>query len=277
MRRCVMGKIWFTVFNVKVTTRAYIIKIQLFLLYLLNFWSICNQTWLDSTASEARVSWGKNCISGFKVKVTVMVQDISKCLSVWYLLNCRSFWYPTWYGNAASWIRVPCRKNNCLLSSRSRAQQGLMWSKYDSFYYIFWTVDSLATKLGLVLHDHKPKCFVKKERKKDHCIQGQGHSEGSKCQCLSRWYLLHCPTFCYQTWYWDASPRAGMRAKDWFAIFKVKVAATAHMIKIWLFLLYFLNCWFLGNQTWSDDTSECPMKKIGLLHSRSRSQRRVKI
>ena len=35
--------------------------------------------------------------------------------------------------------------------------------------------------------------------------------------------------------------------KDWFAIFKVKVTARAHMIKIWLFLLYFLNCWFLGN------------------------------
>ena len=28
-----------------------------------------------------------------------------------------------------------------------------------------------------------------------------------------------------------------------------------HMIKMWLFLLYFLDCWFLGNQTWSDYTS----------------------
>ena len=30
--------------------------------------------------------------------------------------------------------------------------------------------------------------------------------------------------------------------KDWFAIFKVKVTERAHMIKIWQFLLYLLNC-----------------------------------
>ena len=53
----------------------------------------------------------------------------------------------------------------------------------------------------------------------------------------------------------------------------------AHIIKIWLFLLYFLNCWFLGNQTWSDDTpseARVSYEKNGLLHSGSRSQKRVK-
>ena len=50
-RRCVMGKNWFIIFSVKVTARAYLIKIWLFLLYLLNCWSVCNQTWFDSTAS----------------------------------------------------------------------------------------------------------------------------------------------------------------------------------------------------------------------------------
>ena len=49
----------------------------------------------------------------------------------------------------------------CLLSSRSRAQQGLMWSKYDSFYCIFWTVDSLTTKLCLMIQHYKPECIVK--------------------------------------------------------------------------------------------------------------------
>ena len=44
MRRCVMQKNWFTSFSVKVTARVYIIKIWLFLLYLLNCWSVCNQT-----------------------------------------------------------------------------------------------------------------------------------------------------------------------------------------------------------------------------------------
>ena len=51
MSQSVCEKNWFTVFNVKVTVRAYIIKILLFLLYLLNCWSVCNQTLFDSTAS----------------------------------------------------------------------------------------------------------------------------------------------------------------------------------------------------------------------------------
>ena len=46
-----------------------------------------------------------------------------------------------------------------LLSSRLRSQLGLIWSKCDFFYYIFWTVDSLGTKLGLMIHHHKPDCF----------------------------------------------------------------------------------------------------------------------
>ena len=32
-----------------------------------------------------------------------------------------------------------------------------------------------------------------------------------------------------------------------FAVIKMKVKARAHVIKIWLFLLYLLNCWFLCN------------------------------
>ena len=40
----------------------------------------------------------------------------------------------------------------CVLSSRLRSQQGFLWSKYDSFYYIFWTVDSLRTKLDLMIY-----------------------------------------------------------------------------------------------------------------------------
>ena len=49
MRQCVMQKNCFIIFNFKVTARAYIIKIWLFLLNLLNCWSVCNKTWFDST------------------------------------------------------------------------------------------------------------------------------------------------------------------------------------------------------------------------------------
>ena len=48
MRRCMMWKNWFTIFNVKVTAKAYIIKIWL---YRLNCWSVCNQTWFGRTPS----------------------------------------------------------------------------------------------------------------------------------------------------------------------------------------------------------------------------------
>ena len=40
----------FTIFNIKVTARAYK-KRDFFLLYLLNWWSVCNQTWFGGTAS----------------------------------------------------------------------------------------------------------------------------------------------------------------------------------------------------------------------------------
>ena len=35
-------------------------------------------------------------------------------------------------------------------------------SKYDNFYCIFLTTDSFATKLGLIVHYHKPECFMEK-------------------------------------------------------------------------------------------------------------------
>ena len=38
------------------------------------------------------------------------------------------------------------------------------------------TGDCLASKRGLMVHHHKPECFM--GEKKDYCIQCQGHSEG---------------------------------------------------------------------------------------------------
>ena len=78
-----MQKNWVIVFNFKVTLRAYVIKIGLFLLCLLKCWSICKQTWFDSTASYTGVSRGKIGITVFKVKVTAKVQNVRECLSGW--------------------------------------------------------------------------------------------------------------------------------------------------------------------------------------------------
>ena len=68
-----------------------------------------NLVWWYIIKSQS-VLWKKKLISAFRLKVTVKVQNVSECVSGWYLLNCRSFWYQIWYGNAASWVRVLCRK-----------------------------------------------------------------------------------------------------------------------------------------------------------------------
>ena len=98
------------------------------------------------------------------------------------------------------------QKEKSLLFSAS--QQGLIWSKYDSFFYIFSTVDSLAMELCLMIHRHKP-CVLWKTL--DYCIDG--HNEGSNVNVCEDDDLINCQTVCYQTWYCDASSWAGMHAK----------------------------------------------------------------
>ena len=58
MKQSVIQKNWLTV--TKVTVRSCIIKMWLFLLYLVNGWSVYNQTWFDSIASYAGVSCKQN-------------------------------------------------------------------------------------------------------------------------------------------------------------------------------------------------------------------------
>ena len=136
----VMQKNWLTVFSVKVTltARAYIIKIWLFLLYLLKCWSVCHQTWFDGTASQARVSCGKMRLllsrsrsqGRFTTSVNVCLDNIfSVCLvvSAQHLLNCSTIFFSnqTWYDGVLSWSEVSCGKIGSL-SSVSRSQWGLI-------------------------------------------------------------------------------------------------------------------------------------------------------
>ena len=64
-------------------------------------------------------------------------------------------------------------KRISLLFSRSRSQQRLIWSKYDSFYYICRSADQFASKLGFMVHYCKPVCL---REKLDWC-QGQQNSK----------------------------------------------------------------------------------------------------
>ena len=80
MCQSVMQKILFAVFKVKVTVRAYMIEIWLFLLHLLNCKSLATKLGLmvHHHTPECPV---KKLITAFKVKVTVMVQmSMDVCL-----------------------------------------------------------------------------------------------------------------------------------------------------------------------------------------------------
>ena len=60
--------------------------------------------------------------------------------------------------------------------------QGHSEGLYNQNFTIFTlssTAGSFSTKLGLLVQHHKPECSVEKL---DYCVQGQGHSEDSKCQ-----------------------------------------------------------------------------------------------
>ena len=120
-----------------------------------------NLVWLYNIISQNVLL--KNGITAFKVKVTTKVQNVSECLSRLYFLNHRAFCYQIWYGDAASWARVSCRNFIAVVAIfKVKVTVRVIWSKYDSFYYIFWTVDCLATKLGLMIHYHKPEYQMKK-------------------------------------------------------------------------------------------------------------------
>ena len=115
------------------------------------------------------------------------------------------------------------------------------------------------------------------EKKLYYCIQGQGHSEGSKCQCPD-YIFLNCQN-CYKTLYCDASSWARMLCKK-IAYFKAKVTAMTHMIKVWQFLQSVLNCWSFHYQTLFEGTllyARVSYEEIGLLCSRSRSQQNFKM
>ena len=127
MRWCVLQKNWFTIFSVKVTARAYIIKMGLCLESLLNCWSIGSQTWFDSTAFYARVSCLKMGLlysrsrSQQRFKMTVC-----PIVSAQYLLNSSTiyfFFLPNFVLMYSIISQSILWKKMELLGSKSRSQR----------------------------------------------------------------------------------------------------------------------------------------------------------
>ena len=176
---------------------------------------------------------GKKLITVFKVKVTGKVQNVNECLSRWYLLNATHFVTKLvmvkHYNESECW----CKKIG-LLSSRSRSHQGLIWSKCDSFYYIFWTADPFATKFCFVVLYLKPESVLWRNWTAVLEVKVTAELQNIN-ECLSRQYLLNSWSFYYQTWCRNALSWARVSfKKDLFAVFKVKITVKDHIIKIWL-------------------------------------------
>ena len=95
-----------------------------------------------------------------------------------------------------------------LLSTRSRSQWGLMrraykfiHSTYYCLYYIFWTNDSFATKLSVVVDiinwNVQWKYWVALFKV---TVTPNVHNFS---WCLFKWYFMNCWTFHNQIWYGD--------------------------------------------------------------------------
>ena len=138
----------------------------------------------------------KDWFAAFKVKVTVMDHIIKVWLSntfsellIFLQLNL------VWWHIIVGWI-VLWKDCIALLWSWSRTQEGFKIPMKVFLDNISSTAEPFVTKLGMVIHHHRPECLV---RRLVCCLQGQGHSEGSYNRIgLFLPYLLNCWSFCNQ-------------------------------------------------------------------------------
>ena len=131
------------------------------------------------------------------------VPNVNECLSGWYFLNYRTFLSPNLVLLCSIMSQSVMWKKNCCccyLQGQSHSE-----GSYDQNMI-------LSTLYSELLTPWQPNLvwwyiIISQSvlwKKLDYCFQGQGHREGSKCSCLSKWCLLTHQTFCFQTWYCDA-------------------------------------------------------------------------
>ena len=168
----------FAVFKVTVTARAHIIKILLWLLYLLNCWFFGNQSWSDYRLSYAKASCGKIGLlhsrsrSQRRVKMSIFIQmTFSKPPNI--LL-------PNW----VLWCIImgwSVMQKKLFVMFKVKVTAAALMIKIWQFLLYLLNCWSFSTKRGLMVHYHKPECLMKKL---DYCVQGQGHGKIAKCQWL---------------------------------------------------------------------------------------------
>ena len=146
----VLQKTCFAIFKVKVTASAYIIKIRLFLLYLINLWSVCNWTWFDGTSSEVGMSCkkleccvqGQSYSKGLKCQQNVCPDNI--CWTIQPFI-AKLEWCCITMSLSVMW-----KKWFAFFKVKVTARAYLIWIWLFLFYWVIWTADPFAAKLGLM-------------------------------------------------------------------------------------------------------------------------------
>ena len=145
------------------------------------------------------------------------------------------------------------RSKKCLLSSRTRSQQGLI-SKYYSDYYIFWTADSLATKLGLMIGYHTARVSGGKIGLLHSRSRSQRRVKMSENVCpddifwSAEHFVTNLGSVCVH------HHELERHAKRLFCYFQDQGHSKVLYDQNMTVLLYLLNCWSFCCQTWFGST-----------------------
>ena len=177
----------------------------------------------------------------------------NECLSGQYLLNQRIFCHQTWYGHTA--LKAKCCAEKLVHCVQCQGHS-------EGLYNQNMTISVVSSKLLVVCN----QTWFDRTASEAGVFCGK---MGLLCsRSRSQWWFEMSVNVSVDNIFWITAhfvTKFGMVMQHHepesyghfvvVAIFKVKVTARVYMIKIWLFLLYYLNCWFFGNQTWSHDTS----------------------
>ena len=146
----------------------------------------------------------ENWIALVKVKVIMKVKSVNECMSEWYLVKHQTFCNQTWYTDASSQAGMLCKKIG-LHIFRVKVTARSYMIIYNSFYSIFWTVDSFASRHGLMVNHHKLECPREKTRLLPSRSRSQWRFKMSMNVCQDSICIVNHWTFYNQTWCGDAS------------------------------------------------------------------------
>ena len=118
----------------------------------------------------------KGCVAVFKGKVTVGLHIIKIRLSD-ISSEILILWHPN-FGLMADHRKLGClaKRLHCRVMLKVRVTVHVQNINEFSLDHIFSTAEPFVTKLGVVMHRHRPKCYVKRLVR---YLRGHGHSEGS--------------------------------------------------------------------------------------------------